>query len=271
VDFRLFDAVLDPVILVCDQRIVRYLNAAAASWLTLPHGEVAVDQPLSHYVDFSGSPELTDVGTLPFFAHSRYGVIQFSLKRSQYSGQVKLAVQRFPSDLHTLLYAIFVRDRAFSQVMSDKEFIDLKNPNLQKAAVEMQTEINTELTPDTTVAYLDELTITKAIPLGRVAKFESQANLFFASAQKACRGVTETITEDGVNVLIKSFPGLTIGLKCSLEVVGNVKLRGFSTMGDVTEVRPVHEDAVIHIKFGNLSPMARKSIDEFLETNAKKY
>ena len=269
-DFRCYDPVLDPVIVVCHNRVVRYANAAATKWLNILNADGIINQPLSHYVEFSGSDALTNIESLAFYKYTKYEQTQFALKLTPFSGAAKVSVQRYPSDLYTLLFAIFIRERAFAQVMSDEESIELINRNIHMTAAQLMPEVSD--TSGGGVSELDENTVARAVSADSMAKFDSQANLFFIDAKKACRGVVEVISENWVDVIIKNFPGLAADIQCNIEVSGNVKLRGFSTVGTVVSFRQVgSEDASVRIKFGPLSPLAKKAIDEYLETNAIKF
>jgi len=269
-DFRCYDPVLDPVIVVCHNRTVRYANAAASKWLNVLNSDGIINQPLSHYVEFSGSDVLANIENLTFYKHTKYEQTQFTLKLTPFSGMAKVSVQRYPSDLYTLLFAIFIRERAFAQVMSDEESIELVNRNVHLTAAELMPEVSD--TSGGGVSELDEHTVARTISADSMAKLDSQANLFFIDAKKACRGVVEVISENWVDVIVKNFPGLAEGIKCNVEIGGNAKLRGFSTVGMVYSIRMAgSEDASVRISFAHLGPVVKKAIGDYLATYGIKF
>lgn len=263
-----FEPVLDPVIVVCDEQLIRYLNPAAIKWLNISASDEFLNKPLGHFVDFSGTDEAALVDELKFFQFTKYGQSTYELKLTPFTNVAKIAFLRLPSDLNALRVAIFVRDRAFAQVLSDQEDIDVQKfakPEMRVVEDPSASKVNTE------AVVLDENTITRAMSSAeRTAKFESQANLFFVEAKKACRGVTDTISDAWVQVIIKNFSGLAKDMKCNIEIGGNLKMRGFTTVGTVLDFRAINEDVVVRIQFGPISPMAQKALGDYLEVEAVK-
>ncbi len=231
---------------------------------------------MNEFIDFAGSEEAALVDGLPFYGYTRYGQVHYTLKVTPFSGVAKVAFLRLPGDLGAFRVAILVRDRAYAQILSDLEVIDWgqliikEKHHVDRVAGSELEGVNAQFTK-TDEPIIDEVTVARAIASAdRAAKLESQVNLFFVEAKRACRGVTEMISDQWVQIVIKNFSGLKENVQCNLEVSGNVKLRGFTTMAEVISFRVVNEDAVVKFKLGALSPLAQKALSEFLEVEALK-
>lgn len=271
-EFGIFDSFLDPIIIVNSNGDIRYINSMTTRWLTLVDDFGVVGDNISKFVEFSESPALTTMATLVEYQHSNYHLTHFKLLSKQYESFAKICVLRLPDENEVALYAIIIRDREFIKALIDEDDFKLKSTKEKNGGGIVKHEnlkgIVENIKTDTNV--LSEESIVKAIPKERRAKFESVANLIFVDIAKAVVGNAVLISDDWIDIVIKKVPNLRIDMKVNIEVAGNVKMRGFSSVGVLKEVGSIGSDLLIKISFGSLSALSRRALDEYIEVNMLK-
>jgi hypothetical protein len=268
VELRIFDSFLDPVVIVNGAGILQYANPVTIRWLGLVDGFGIVGEPITKYVEFRDSEALDSIATLRPLENSSYHLTHFKLMMRKYESYAKVCMLRLPDQGEVSIYLLIIRDREFIKGLLDEDDFKLKaslekfkqNPIMQ---IEEFQGLTTEVRSDSVI--LSEASIVSALPQDRRAKLECIANLFFIDIAKAAIGNTTHISDQWIEMIIRPIPNLKVGIRVNLEVVGNVQMRGFSTVGELKQIFPHGQEIEIRIAFGTISTLSRRALDEFLE------
>jgi hypothetical protein len=270
-DYRFFEPILDPVFVIGPNGEILYLNPMAMRWLTLPNEIGIIGSNITKYVTFQDSKALNSSATLTEMSNSSYHLTNFNLPARNYNSVAQVCLCRLPNVNGAPVFSIIVRDRAFINTLMDEEGLKLTTAadiTMSLFKPKVPTGMETQGGPEKIV--LNDSSIVQMMSTDKGVPFECTVNLLFVEISKAVIGKSTAISNDWLEILINPLPNLTDGTKVNVEAAGNVKLRGFSTVGLLHKQSLHKEEHRIRIKFGTLSSLAKRAIEEYLEVEAAK-
>lgn len=245
--FNLFDAILDPVIVVDDSTNIQYLNPSAIRWLALPSDTVFFGRPYGDFIHLDDVKSLHGLRELGPYGFNAYCPTAFKL-RSGYQGTIKLGVQKIPVGDEIYWFAILIHDLVYAQALYSDDLMNFSrfNPPL-----------------DTPVDH-DEKTVRAHVPTQRIAPIETKVVMTVVNPKVAPPTYAHRISEEWLEVLVHAT-GFQAGLECQLEFPDTPHLRGFSCSVTVESVRTDSSSAErLRLKFGNLTTLAKSAISDYL-------
>jgi PAS domain-containing protein len=138
VNYHLYDAVLDPIIIVNEDGDIRYLNPITTKWLTLPADFGFIGKNISQFVTFKQAEVFSAMTQLNQGEYSAYTQTYFTFALRKYEAYALVGVHRMPDEGQAKIFAILIRDRALVKVLFDDHF-DLWNLPLRLKTKWLQT------------------------------------------------------------------------------------------------------------------------------------
>lgn len=275
-EFKIYEALLDPVIVVDDGAKVHYVNRSALRWLAVPPKEAVIGRNLEELVSFPDAQIYSSFDSLRDWECAPYWLTDFNLKANGYVSRARVSMQCLPMPELKKQFSIIVRDIVYAQTLQDEEDIKFRALDEIEAKMVGQQTAAPKITPkpSSKSAHLDEsddktakLSNSKVttLPNRVTAHFLTKALVVVPSLKLNLKGQTLKITHESIEMMVQNGE-IPVGTKCSLEIFGNLDLTSFTSLSTVEHLATERDGFyVISFRFDNLSPLLTKKIAGYIE------
>jgi hypothetical protein len=263
-DFRIYAALLDPVLVLTDDGYIQFANFAAMRWLSVQVGEELVGKRLDEYIFLNDVALLSLMSTIKPWEFSDYAQTMFEMPKHGYQNVAKITIQCIPVEPDILLYALIIRDKVFTEALWEEDRLKLDSHN-HSLAPPTPFEAPPVEAPK---LVLDTETLMKAMPKELTSQMNERVILTVPMLRLNLKCQAIMISEEWIDMMVKS-PAIKSGLRCTMELIGSNEIQAFTCAAFVESYKLDNGDVYMgRFKFDNISASARKIITTYLEKNA---